>query len=180
MKKHLSFVAVILLMIATHTLFAQGNKNVIHTLSQSIRSHKSMEVSFTYQTVGDPNQSEEVKEGQAYFQDKAYKVILADQQTISDGTTTWRYLVADEEVMVGNVSEDDSPFKVLDEIERDSSGLTPIMDQKGNLKGLEIEMDEGVKLILSITEMKFDKDYKEGFFTFDEKAHPEVDVIDMR
>ena len=61
MKKHLSFVAVILLMIATHTMFAQGNKNVIHTLSQSIRSHKSMEVSFTYQTVGDPNQSEEVK-----------------------------------------------------------------------------------------------------------------------
>ena len=54
------------------------------------------------------------------------------------------------------------------------------MDKKGNLKGLEVELDEGLKLILNITEMKFDQDYEDGFFTFDEKAYPDVEVIDMR
>ena len=175
MKKHIQIAMGILLLFASSTMFAQNNSNVVKTLTQSLRSHKSMEVSFTYQTG-----TEELKEGKAYFQDHAYKVILEDQQTISDGTTQWHYLVEDQEVMVGNATEEDSPFKILDEIERDSSGLTPILGQKGNLKGLEIEMEDGNKFVLTITEMEFDKDYKEGFFTFDEKAHPEVDVIDMR
>ena len=45
---------------------------------------------------------------------------------------------------------------------------------------LEIEMDEGVKMILNITEMKFDQVYPDSFFTFDPKAYPHVDIIDMR
>ena len=35
-------------------------------------------------------------------------------------------------------------------------------------------------MVLNIIEMKFDQDYQKDFFTFDEKAYPEVDVIDMR
>lgn len=180
MKIHLSLVAIILSLMASTTLSAQGNDDVIRTLSQSIRSHKSMEVSFTYQTIGDTNPSEEAKEGQAFFQDKAYKFILADQHIISDGKTQWNYIIEDEEVMVGNVTDDDDLFKVLDELERDSSGLTPIIDGKGRLKGLEMELDEGEKLVLNIIEMKFDRDYQEDFFTFDTEAYPDVDVIDMR
>lgn len=176
MKKHIQIVMSILLMFASSTLFAQ-NSNVIRMIAQSIRSHKSMEVSFTYQTTGD---TEAPKEGKAYLQDKAYKVILEDQQTISDGTTLWHYLVEDEEVIVGNATDDDSPFKILDELERDSSGITPIIDQNGHLKALEIEVEDGVKITLNIIEMKFDQEYKEDFFTFDTKAHPEIDVIDMR
>lgn len=175
MKKHIQIAVGIILLFASSAMFAQSNGNVVKSLTQSLRSHKSMEVSFTYQT-----DNEEPKEGKAYIKDNAYKVILEDQQTISDGTTQWHYLVEDEEVMVGNATEDDSPFKILDEIDRDSSGLTPVLDQKGNLKGLEIEMEEGKKVVLVITEMKFDQDYPKDFFTFDTKAYPKVDVIDMR
>ena len=35
-------------------------------------------------------------------------------------------------------------------------------------------------MILNIIEMKFDQDLKDNFFTFDEKAYPDVEVIDMR
>lgn len=176
MKKHIQIAVGILLLFATSTLSAQDS-NVVRKLAQSIRSHKSMEVSFTYQTSGE---TEGPKEGKAYFQDNAYKVILEDQQTISDGETQWHYLVEDEEVMVGNATDDDSPFKILDELERDSSGITPLLDSKGNLKSLEIEVEDGVKTTLTIIEMRFDQDYPKDFFTFDAKAHPEVDVIDMR
>ena len=167
------------MMIASSTLFAQNNK-AVSILAQSLRNHKSIEVTFTYQTVSDASQPEEAKEGKAYIQGKAYKFIMDDQHTISDGTTKWHYIVEDEEVMVGNATDDDNPYQILDDLERDSSSLNPIIDSKGNLKSLEVEIDEGIKLILTITDMKFDKDYPDGFFTFDEKDYPNVDIIDMR
>ena len=175
MKKQLSFFAVILMMVASKALFAQSDK-AINALAQSLRSHKSIEVSFTYQT----SESETPKEGRAYFQDAAYKIIQEDQHAISDGKTTWHYIIENEEVMVGNATDDDNPFKILDKLERDNTGITPVIDPKGNLKKLEIEVDEGVQLILSISEMKFDQVYPDGFFSFDKKAHPNVEIIDMR
>ena len=179
MKKHLSFIAGIVLLLASNSLFAQDN-STIQKFTQTVRSHRNMEVSFTYQTIGDPSETEEVKEGKAYFQDNAYKFIMEDQHAISDGKTTWHYIIEDEEVMVGNATEEDNPFTLLDDLERDSSGVTPILDQKGNLKGLEVEIDEGVKVVLTIIEIKFDQDFEKDFFTFDEKAYPNVEIIDMR
>ena len=179
MKKPLQIIVGILILFATSSLYAQNN-NAIKKLTQSIRSHKNMEVSFTYQTIGDPNETEEAKEGKAYFQDKAYKLIMEDQHAISNGKTTWHYIIEDKEVMVGDATDDDNPFTILDNLERDSSGVTPVFDKKGDLKKLEVEIDEGVKIILNIIEMKFDQDLKDSFFTFDEKAYPDVEVIDMR
>ena len=178
MKKQFSLLAGIIILAAFHS-FAQNN-NAIKTLVQSIRSHNNMEVSFTYQTTGDPETNEDLKEGKAYFQGKAYKLIMDDQHAISDGETTWHYIIEDEEVMVGNAAEDDNPYTILDELERDSSELNPILDSKGKLTGLEIEIDEGVKIKLNIKEMKFDQDFPEGFFSFDKKAYPNADIIDMR
>lgn len=179
MKKSISKLAVILLVVASGTSFAQ-NSAMLQSLTQSIRSHKSMEVSFTYQTISDASQPEEAKEGKAYFQDKAYKIIMDDQHSISNGKTTWHYIVEDEEVMVGNATDDDNPFKILDEVERDDTGITAILDPQDKLKRLEVELDEGIKLILDITEMKFDEEYPKDFFSFDQKAYPNVEVIDMR
>ena len=137
-------------------------------------------MSFTYQTIGDPDPDEKAKNGKIYFQDEAYKIIMEDQHVISNGKTTWHYIVEDGEVMVGNATEDDNPYKILDDLERDSSDLNPILDAKGNLKSLEIEIDEGVTLMFNIIEMKFDQDFPKGFFSFDEKAYPDVELIDMR
>ncbi len=180
MKKQLTFIVAILFTIASSTLFAQNNSDAIKKLAQSLRNHKSMEVTFTYQTISDAAKTEEPKQGKAFFQDNAYKLIMEDQQAISNGKTTWHYIVEDKEVMVGDAADDDTPYKILDNLERDSSGLNPVIDNKGNLKSLEVEIDEGVKMVLNIIEMKFDQDYQKDFFTFDEKAYPEVDVIDMR
>ena len=168
MKKHLQIVAGIFLLLATSRLFAQDNNDAIHQLAQSLRSHKNIEVTFTYQTLGDPDVTEKANDGTAYFQDEAYKIIMEDQHTISNGTTTWHYII------------EDTPFQILDQLEKDNSGIKAVIDQKGNLKKLEVEIDEGVTLILNITEMKFDQDFPKGFFSFDEKAYPNVDIIDMR
>ena len=180
MKKHIQIIAGIILLLASSTSFAQNNSDAIKKFAQTLRSHKSIEVIFTYQTITDASKPEEAKQGTAYFQDNAYKLIMEDQHTISDGKTSWHYIVEDKEVMVGSTTEDDNPYKILDDLERDSSGLNPIIDKKGNLKKIEVEIDEGIKMVLNITEMKFDQDYPKDFFTFDEKAYPDVDIIDMR
>ena len=179
MKKSIQIIAVILLMVASGT-FAQNNGDAVKKLARSIRSHKSMEVSFSYQTVNDASQPEAAKEGKAYFRDEAYKIIMEDQHAISDGTTTWHYIVEDEEVMVGKATDEDNPFKILDKFERDDSGIQATFDNKGNLKKLEVSVDEGVKLLLEIKEMKYDEEYSKDFFSFDQKAYPNVELIDMR
>ena len=41
-------------------------------------------------------------------------------------------------------------------------------------------MEDGSKMVVTVEEMKFDQNLDNKFFTFDEKKHPNVDVIDMR
>ena len=117
MKRQHLILASLLLLLAPIISVAQNN-DPVKKLAQSLRSHKNLEVSFTYQTLGDANQKEEAKEGKAYFQDGAYKILMEDQHAISDGKTTWHYIVEDQEVMVGNAQDDDNPYQILEEIGR--------------------------------------------------------------
>ena len=206
MKKHFQIVAGILLLIASSTLSAQDRANeIIKQVTQSINSHKNIELGFTYQSVYNGNQpDEEVKEGKAYFQGEAYKVLMDGVDNISDGTTKWAYLIDDDEVMVGNATDGDNPVKLLTELEKESTvrtkgndangnllieyldkdgepmGIILKFNKKGDLKGLEMSFGEEETLLLNITDIKFDQDLKDGFFTFDEKAHPDVEIVDMR
>lgn len=183
MKQCIHFIASLVMLLASGTLFAQNDGEAVKKLVQDLRSHKSIEVSFSYQTVNGAPQSDaapEVKEGTAYIQGKAYKFIMDDQQALCDGKTKWHYIVEDEEVMVGNATDDDNPYKILDNIERDDSGLNANIDKKGELKGFEVALDDDVTLILTIKTLKYDQDYPSGFFSFDAKAYPNVEIIDMR
>lgn len=180
MKKIATFITAILLLATATALSAQANNDAIKKLSHSLRSHKNIELSFTYHLSTDAKPSEKPKEGKAYIQDNAYKLILEDQHTICDGTTRWQYILEDEEVMVGNATDDDNPFKILDKYEKDSTGVKAILNQKNELIELEIDIDEGLTATLNISKMKFDQDFPESFFKFDKKAYPNVEIIDMR
>lgn len=206
MKKHFQIVAGILLLIASSTLSAQDRANeIIKQVTQSLNSHKNIELSFTYQSVYNGKQpDEEVKEGKAYFQGEAYKVLMDGVDNISDGTTKWAYLIDDDEVMVGNATDGDNPVKLLTELEKESTvrskgndangnllieyldkdgepmGIILKFNKKGDFKGLEMSFGEEETLLLNVTDIKFDQDLKDGFFTFDQKAHPDVEIVDMR
>lgn len=206
MKRHFQIVAGILLLIASSTLSAQDRANeIIQQVTQSLNSHKNIELSFTYQSVYNGKQpDEEVKEGKAYFQGEAYKVLMDGVDNISDGTTKWAYLIDDDEVMVGNATDGDNPVKLLTELEKESTvrskgndangnllieyldkdgdpmGIILKFNKKGDFKGLEMSFGEEETLLLNVTDIKFDQDLKDDFFTFDQKAHPDVEIVDMR
>ena len=203
MKKHLQIILAILLVSITSLASAQKSANdVVNNIVKSLRDKKNVELNFKYQYVVDVSNQSDEQFGTAYFQGEAYKILLSEQQTISDGKTIWSYLVDDEEVVVSNATDgsDNTPLKLLTTLDKDytavftdddvimltnSEGQYKLINllidpKKSTLKGMEIYADDGSKMTIAISEMKFDQDLRDNFFTFDEKAHPNVDIIDMR
>jgi outer membrane lipoprotein-sorting protein len=203
-----NIIACLFLLFATQAVSAQNNADaLIRVLVDQIKSHQNVEMTFNYQISPDGKQMGDSEKGHAWLQGEAYKVEMADQQTISDGKTIWLYLVDEEEVMISNATEgtDNTPLKVLTSLDDnyvatftgiDTQGIATIElanpkgqykrvtlkinAKKSELKSADIYLEDGSKFVINVEEMKFDQKLDDKFFTFDTKKHPKVDVIDMR
>lgn len=202
MKRQLSLLAALLLAFTSTIALAQNADDQVKKIVKSLRDHKNVEMTFNYQYVTDPSNRSDMQEGKAYLQGEAYKVILKEQQNISDGTTIWCYLVDDGEVMVSDATEgtDNTPLKLLTTLDKNYKAsfagneeielsnpkgdfkkvILKVDSKKNTLKSAEIYADDDSKMIINFLDMKFDLDWEDSFFTFDEKAYPKVDIIDMR
>lgn len=208
MKKVTAIIGIILtVMVGAAQAQTMANQLVKNTID-NINKHKNVEFVFDYDMSNETIAVTESASGTAYMQGEAYKMEIEGQQIISDGKTLWTYLIDDEEVMVSNPTDDNNtitPIKMLTTYDKDYT----IKYGKSNEKGIKVvEMSnpkgEFSKVTLKINEAKleivsatisnrsgdaftirikktvFDQDLDAKFFTFDEKAHPKVDVIDMR
>ena len=203
-----NIIACLFLLFVTQAVTAQNNAEaLIRVLVNQVKSHQNMEMKFSYQISPDEKTLIDALKGKAWLQGEAYKIELAEQQTISDGKTIWSYLVDDEEVLVSNATEgtDNTPLKLLTSLDKNYAATLTNIDAQGNavielanpkgqykritlkinakkteLKNVVIYMEDGSKVMITIEEMKFDQQLDDNFFTFDAKKHPNVDVIDMR
>ena len=203
-----NILACLLLLFAAQAVSAQNNADaIIRVLVNQIKGHKNVEMVYNYQLSTDGKNLGEAEKGHSWLQGEAYKIEMAEQQTISDGKTIWSYLIDDEEVMVSNTSEgtDNTPLKLLTSLDKNYAANLTGIDAQGfasielaNPKGqyrrvtlrantnkmeitsMDIYLEDGTKLIVTVDEMKFDQKLDDKFFTFDVKKHPKVDVIDMR
>ena len=203
-----SIIACLILLFATQAITAQNNADMlIRLVVDQLKSHKNVEMVFNYQISPDGKNLGESEKGHAWLQGEAYKIEMANQQTISDGKTIWSYLIEDEEVMVSNATDgtDNTPLKLLTSLDEsyvatltgiDAQGTASIElanpkgqykrvalkinTKKVELKNADIYMEDGSKLVVNVEEMNFDQELDDKFFTFDTKKHPKVDVIDMR
>ena len=202
-----NIIACLFLLFATQAVTAQNNAEaLIRLMVDQMKSHKNVEMDYKYQ-INANGLTTESQQGKAWLQGEAYKVEMVEQQIISDGKTIWTYLVDEEEVMVSNATEgeDNTPLKLLTSLDENYAATLTGMDAKGNatielaspigqyrritlranpnklaISSMDVYMEDGTKLILTIDEMKFDQNLDDKFFTFDTKKHPNVDVIDMR
>ncbi len=207
MKKR-NIIACLLLLFATQAVTAQNNaETLLRVMVDQLKSHKNVEMAFGYQFSPDGKNFGDSEKGHAWLQGQAYKIELADQQTISDGTTIWSYLIEDEEVMVSNATDgvDNTPLKLLTSLDENYAATLTGIDAQGvatielanpkgqykrvtlkinaaktELQNADIYMDDGSKVVVTVEKMTFDQDLGDKFFTFDTKKHPKVDVIDMR
>lgn len=203
-----NIIACLVLLLATQVVTAQNNAEaIVRLMVDQVKSHKNVEMAFSYQISPDGKNFSDNEKGHAWLQGEAYKIEMAEQQTISDGKTIWSYLVDDEEVMVGKASDgtDNTPLKLLTSLDEsyvatlsgiDTQGIATIElanpkgqykrvtlkinTKKTELKSADIYMEDGSKVVINVEETKFDQKLDDKFFTFDTKKHPNVDVIDMR
>ena len=203
-----NIIACLFLLFVTQAVTAQNNAEaLIRVLVNQVKSHQNMEMKFSYQISPDEKTLIDAQKGKAWLQGEAYKIELPEQQTISDGKTIWSYLVDDEEVLVSNATEgtDNTPLKLLTSLDKNYAATLTNIDAQGNavielanpkgqykritlkinakkteLKNVDIYMEDGSKVMITIEEMKFDQQLDDKFFTFDAKKRPNVDVIDMR
>ena len=203
-----NIIACLVLLFATQAVTAQNNAEALfRLLVNQIKSHKNVEMVFNYQMNLDGKTLVESEKGHAWLQGEAYKVEIAEEQTISDGKTIWLYLIDEEEVMISNATEgiDNTPLKILTSLDESYVATLTNIDVQGNatielanpkgqykrvtlkintkkseLKSADIYLEDGSKAVITVEEMKFDQELDEKFFTFDTKKHPKVDVIDMR
>ena len=178
-------------------------KRVINQLN----NHKNYEIIFDYEIGNSITAVGETESGKVTLQGEAYNLEIADQQIISDGKTLWTYLIDDEEVMIGNASDESliTPIKMLTSYDKDYSMkylkqsetgkkciemLNPqgefrritltIDEKKPEIEKAKIEAQNGDEIVITIKSFNYDKTIKANFFKFDEKEHKNVDVIDMR
>ena len=131
-----NIIACLLLLFATQAVSAQNNADaLIRVLVDQIKSHKNVEMAFSYQLSPDGKTLGDSQKGHAWLQGEAYKVEMAEQQTISDGKTIWSYLIDDEEVMVSNASEgtDNTPLKLLTSLDKSYVATLTNIDAQGLL-----------------------------------------------
>ena len=207
MKTKNIFICLSLLFVA-QVVSAQNNAEaIVRAMVNQVKSHKNMEMAFNYQISPDGKNFSDSKEGHAWLQGEAYKIDMTEQQYISDGKTIWTYLLDEEEAMVSNATEgeDNTPLKLLTSLDKnyvatltniDPQGIATIelanpegqykrvtlkIDAKKTmLKNADIYIEDGTKIVVKVNEMKYDQNLDDAFFTFDEKKHPNVYVIDMR
>lgn len=203
-----NIIACLFLLFVAQAVSAQNNAEaLIRVLVDQVKSHKNVEMDFSYQISPDGKNYSDSEEGHAWLQGEAYKIEMSEQQSISDGKTIWTYLVDDEEVMVSNATdgEDNTPLKLLTSLDENYVATLTNIDAQGNatielanpkgqykrvtlkmntmkavLKSADIYLEDGTKVAVTVKEMKYDQELDDKFFTFDTKKHPKVDVIDMR
>lgn len=208
MKKATTIIGIILtFMVGALQAQTMASELVKKTIDK-INKHKNVEFVFDYDMSNETIAVTESASGTAYMQGDAYKLEVEGQQIISDGKTMWTYLPDSEEVMVSNPSDDENiitPIKLLTTYDKDYTMKYAKSNEKG-IKVVEMSNPKGEfsKVTLKINEAKleivsatignrsgdaftikikktiFDQNLEAKFFTFDEKAHPKVDVIDMR
>lgn len=138
-----------------------------------------------------------------------YRLIMSDQELISDGTTVWQWNKGAKEVAIHNLVEDDvdllNPGRLMANYDKsfkakyirtDDDG-TAIIDmqprskrsyhkirlfideESGLLKRMEVHKYDSSREVYDVSNFKRASNAANQF-VFDPKAHPDVEVIDMR
>ena len=204
MKKYLFL---ILCGLMSLNIMAQSAEDFLNKAIEKNKSYNDISIIFNYRYGNSEDVSEKMK-GFAYMKGEAYLLKMDGQEMISDGTTLWTYLIDEQEVMISEVSEDNnnSPIGIINsfsgnvnvsfehcsnadlthlfitEKEETTFKSISLYVKNEDLKIHEIDINnlDGSYLIYSIESFHTDQDLPDRMFTFDEKLHPDVEVIDMR
>ena len=194
----------------THSSQGDRDANATAVLKKAA-ARFDQNVSFTVEaTLLDAQQKETLRQSAQVLYDKGrYRLKVADQEVICDGTTVWQWNKSAKEVVVSHVGTDDvdlmNPARLLANYDKsfkakyirtDAAGtavvdLPPrsarsfhkirlfVAESTGTLKRMEVHKYDSGRELYDITGFKR-AGTPPSQFTFDTSKHPDVEVIDMR
>ncbi len=111
--KSLSYIFTLVLLALGLNTYAQSDakaKAILADVSKKFRAYDVVKADFSFSYLNRQNNHKEAHNGTLYVQSKTnkYKVVLPQQEVISDGKSQWTYLKEDKEVQISEVdnSED--------------------------------------------------------------------------
>ena len=185
---------------------AQNAEEFLNTVIEKNKSYDDISITFDYTFKNVITGVKETTSGYGSMKGRSYFINVEGQEMISNGETLWTYLIDDEEVMISEVTDDNdsSPLAIIESftenvnvsIAETNDRLTTIVitEKDGNtFEKVLIEVDtemkirkvhafisDGNEFIYEIKDFKTNQNLPDSMFIFDEKIHPNVDVIDMR
>ena len=193
----------------THSNQGQVDKTADALMKKAAGKFGNVSFSVTA-TVLDSKKKETLRQSaQVLYCKGHYRVTVADQEIICDGTTVWQWNKSAKEVVVNNMSNDDmnlfNPARLLASYDKnfrakyirtDDDGtavvdLQPrsahsfhkirlfIVEKSGLLRRIEVHKYDSGREVYDISNFK-NAGTPASQFTFDAAKHPGVEVIDMR
>lgn len=207
MKKYLLLIISILTF--TANTFAQDAEQVFKAAVDKLKSYDNIEIAFDYQMINTAAGIDELMTGTGHLQGDSYKLNIAGQEMICDGTTLWTYMPDSQEVMVSSVDSEDggSPLSVINsyydninakflpdndpskttievtpkEKDENFNKLVVVAETKTmNLKEVHLFDNNGSEFVYNITKLVTNQILPDNFFTFNEENYPDAEIIDMR
>lgn len=211
----LAVVAFVLLPLApqaqiTHASQGRLDENATEVLKKAAaRFDKNVSFTVTMTVLDGKKQQKARQSAEVRYSKGKYRLVLPDQELISDGTTVWHWNKQANEVTVSAMSNDDidllNPGRLLANYDKsfkakyirtDDDGtaivdLQPrstrsyhkirlfLKEDDGLLRRMEVHKYDSGRENYDITDFKRASNAASQF-TFDAAKHPEVEVIDMR
>ena len=203
MKKALFIITILLL---SFSLSAQSAQDILNAVIEKNKTYKDISISFEYEFIDKTNDFSEMTGGYMYLKGDSFIINMDGQEMISNGETLWTYLIDDQEVMISEVGEDNNttPFAIINSFsqnvnvnfnisENNNTSLLIEEKEKTTFENVIINIDNDLKIndisintidgsliTYKIKSFKTNQDLPDSMFFFDEKIHPDVEIIDMR
>ena len=193
----------------THASQGRLDENATEVLKKAAaRFDKNVSFTVTMTVLDSKKQEKARQSAQVRYNKGKYRLTLPDQELICDGTTVWHWNKSAKEVTINNMVDDDidllNPGRLLSGygksfkakyIRTDDDGtaivdLQPrssrsfhkirlfIKEDDGLLRRMEVHKYDSSREIYVFTKHSYAS--VRDSFRFDAKAHPDVEVIDMR
>ena len=185
---------------------AQSAEDFLNKVIEKNKSYNDISINFEYSFHDVESGISDITNSYAYMKGNSYIVKIDDQEMISDGKTLWTHFIDDQEVMISDVTEEsnNSPLAIIDSFTQNvnvsfdisENDITTILieeKEKTTFEIMSISVDKDLKITeisiimldkniitYKIKSFKTNQDLPDSMFIFDEKIHPNVEVIDMR
>lgn len=194
----------------THNSQGRLDENATAALTKAIKKLGNVSFTVKMTALDSQKKKVFEREAEVKYMGSNYQVVTSEEEICCDGKTVWFWNKKAKEVTVSNVEEDEemnllNPASLMAHYnkhfrakyirtENDGSAVIDmqprsaqsfhkirlfINEESGELKSIEVHKYDSSREIYSFSKHKYGKVNMIGF-VFDPKAHPDVEVIDMR